>query len=153
MQFKISKPISYQCSINSWGAPYCHMDPSILAVTSMLPFLPWPGPSVPAVACPGAQLPQLRKPTPPASPLLVSTWCSSVACIWDDSTAHWHDCFPPLSLLASFHKPYWTCCFALSVSRHLSGQSDSAGWQAQASCLQSSCDLQRITGATVIAQC
>lgn len=128
MQFTISKTISYQCWINSWGAPYCHMDPWISAVISMLPFLPRPGPSVPAVARPGAQLPQLRKPTPPTPPLLVSIWCSSVACIWDESTAHWHDCFPPLSLLALFHKPYWTCCFALSVSRHLWGQSGSDSW-------------------------
>lgn len=117
--------MSYQCSINSWAVPYCHVDPWISAVISMLPFLPRPGPSVPAVACPGAQLPQLRKPTPS---LLVSIWSSSVTCIQDESTAHRRDCFPPLSLLVSFHKPCWTCCFALSVLRHLWGQSDSDSW-------------------------
>lgn len=126
MHLRISKTISYQCSVNSWDVLFCHTD--LGSLISMPPSLPWLGPSVPAVTRAAAQPPQLRKSTPPTSPLPVSVWCSSVNCIWDESTAHWHDCLPPLLLLRSFHKTYWTCCFALSVTRHLWDQSDSDSW-------------------------
>lgn len=75
--------------------PVLSHGPWISTLISMLPFLPWLGPSVPAVTYAGAQPSQLRISTPPTSPLPVSIWCSSVACTWDESTAHWHDCLPP----------------------------------------------------------
>lgn len=113
----------------------------------MLSFLPQPGPSVPAVSGPWAQLSWMRKPIPP---LLVSICCSSVTCTWDEFTAHWRDCFPPLSHLTNHTGLAALLC--LSQDTCETKVTLTAAWQAQTSCLQSLCDLWCITGAMVISQ-